>query len=1611
GITSPANTATTPTLGTNTETKVEMAALQIVNGNMNSNQDVKSDSNSQVIVSANANTGNDSASSEMTTDVVADAPIQSVFKMEGMLADTTLASTTAGKCTDTTPSDMAFTADVDSLDSTSSKMVKMDKDMTANVSAKGGMGTDSAALAVCKQEDIVRKVEGMDKDKAANVGTSADTSTDAAVSEIAEAAAVDLSRGIKIEEDVSIENGTDMTCALAGGAGFSPAVGTISPLCTPKLVKGTPNTTPIDTSAPTYISPHPHAHTPTFTHTASEAVDMLTQPLPSPEPPYVHTLLPPALSAVVGDSTRTILESVVVGDSVVPSLESQLPDPSLAHTLEPPVQIQTSSSYILHDKQKMLQTYGNETQLEGKALLEGDKVTSYNIIEYGTASAARSETLQNECIEVELELDVSEADSKNHGNEFETSTGACKAAQGESGSSQPESVEPLGNTRMPSAEELAALERSVVSQDGGTAAQAKTEAPEVDVQVSREEYLSSSEGREASLEASRASQTEMTALIAHPELSASPEDSKSLQGGSNVHSPQSDPTYARMRMDTTTTLPRGSATEPRKGRKRKRESVSMLKKLQTGLATHASKTEECKRSLQDLKAQLGEADSSKAVRGGSKTLHGGSKAPQVGSSALHGGSQPASPNRDGAVEELKKQIAKEETALKVNEHWVEYLTQEIAKLVADGGGINGSCKSKLVDSQALPIDGTRLQGQRRASPVRSKALQATCESHGILRAEISATADCKDNANKLRAVRWKRARNETLAEVSDDRGQLTSSASLLEVEDCRGESARNSQSTEAPAKTGQLTKSATRTESTESSVQLNAALTEAPDISEQLSRGVGGIHPKRSAVADQERGASGNNTLGRMRRKPSQIDCESKPGSTIVDGIDISAPRPKRQRASTTSPVVKQQKPPVNPTIQVTSKKLRTKLRLKDKTPKKVPGVETISKATTQLNRDGKRVCLGKEGISPTTTGRVLKAGSDVPKRKPGRPKNKTKAANDVKVELKDGLKIGTAAMGGVPAALPDGKAVEDNGWVSDVGVAEHLVTRSAGPSSGLVQSGVMTGVKPSVKTRIRTAGKMSPVSVSETAEKLTGDSDRMGKVEVKVENVDRSASPNTVYHANEVDAMEADPVVGMDVKKAVEKGVKNGIRKSLKRNAFKRGVNQDGKENGQTVVKKEVNRSVGSGIATSVGDTVVDGVRGLNVVVKAETASSKKPEPVPWYMNMPPEQELNPTVWDDEIGLFIDNILLRFGNNQDDRYCYDMAYVLKQIIASCDISSDARVIRFCFAVLKSIDTYGIEAFKIHPKGAGIVCNTEEGLRGNEFIVEFYGEVYSPWRWFEKQDIVKKMLRKGSLPEFYNMMLERHRDDAKGFDVLFVDPTNRGTYGSRLSHSCDPNCATHVMAVNGRFVLAVYTVRDIKYGEELCFDYNSVTESIDEYRKAVCLCGTSKCRQSFLYFANSATFQCILAKYHSTCDRTGAILMACSSPELTEDDRQRLSSHDFNASVLTGCPDWLQKWASLILKFIEYERMMMPHVLTADFKDDFGHPYTLESAGVEAAGVHGNREQNLAITLDKIKYILRQQPAEFADTMPLRPTSPQEISDYLWRGKESIVKRTYALCS
>lgn len=174
--------------------------------------------------------------------------------------------------------------------------------------------------------------------------------------------------------------------------------------------------------------------------------------------------------------------------------------------------------------------------------------------------------------------------------------------------------------------------------------------------------------------------------------------------------------------------------------------------------------------------------------------------------------------------------------------------------------------------------------------------------------------------------------------------------------------------------------------------------------------------------------------------------------------------------------------------------------------------------------------------------------------------------------------------------------------------------------------------------------------------------------------------------------------------------------------------------------------------------------------------------------------------------------------------------------------------------------------YRIHPKGTGVVCRLRAGIQPNEYITQYLGELVPPWRWFEKQEAVEKAQqhynKKPTLPDFYNMLMERHRDDSRGYGVIYIDASERNNFASSLSHSCDPNCRTTVAAMGAEYCVCLYSVRKIEYGEELTIDYSAATESEDEYRAAVCLCGSSECRESFLYFTGADDCQQVLKQKH-----------------------------------------------------------------------------------------------------------------------------------------------------
>ena len=69
-------------------------------------------------------------------------------------------------------------------------------------------------------------------------------------------------------------------------------------------------------------------------------------------------------------------------------------------------------------------------------------------------------------------------------------------------------------------------------------------------------------------------------------------------------------------------------------------------------------------------------------------------------------------------------------------------------------------------------------------------------------------------------------------------------------------------------------------------------------------------------------------------------------------------------------------------------------------------------------------------------------------------------------------------------------------------------------------------------------------------------------------------------------------------------------------------------------------------------------------------------------------------------------------------------------------------------------------------------------------------------------------------------------------------------------------------------------------------------------------------------------------------------------------------------------PEWLEKWAALIMEYVETEQALLPRELLA-LRPPYA-TYTPASAAAEAKGVSDNRLQNVVITLDKVKLCLER---------------------------------------
>jgi SET domain-containing protein len=73
-------------------------------------------------------------------------------------------------------------------------------------------------------------------------------------------------------------------------------------------------------------------------------------------------------------------------------------------------------------------------------------------------------------------------------------------------------------------------------------------------------------------------------------------------------------------------------------------------------------------------------------------------------------------------------------------------------------------------------------------------------------------------------------------------------------------------------------------------------------------------------------------------------------------------------------------------------------------------------------------------------------------------------------------------------------------------------------------------------------------------------------------------------------------------------------------------------------------------------------------------------------------------------------------------------------------------------------------------------------------------------------------------------------------DEYDIDGDMPGNDAKYINHSCDPNCEYRIIDDK----IYIYSIRDIKKGEEITYNYGFSFDT-DDYEEYKCNCGTEKC--------------------------------------------------------------------------------------------------------------------------------------------------------------------------
>lgn len=163
-----------------------------------------------------------------------------------------------------------------------------------------------------------------------------------------------------------------------------------------------------------------------------------------------------------------------------------------------------------------------------------------------------------------------------------------------------------------------------------------------------------------------------------------------------------------------------------------------------------------------------------------------------------------------------------------------------------------------------------------------------------------------------------------------------------------------------------------------------------------------------------------------------------------------------------------------------------------------------------------------------------------------------------------------------------------------------------------------------------------------------------------------------------------------------------------------------------------------------------------------------------------------------------------------------------------------------------------ISVFKTEKKGFGIRADAD--IPPETFIIEYVGEVLNN-KQFEKR---ANKYSKDKNRHYYFMALRSN---------AVIDATVKGNISRFINHSCDPNAITQKWTINGELRVGFFSVRFIKKGEEITFDYQFQRYGKEAQR---CWCESDNCR-GWIGENPESDEEISLENLESTKDKKGAI--------------------------------------------------------------------------------------------------------------------------------------------